>query len=351
MMSASPGVAAVRLNVKLICCRYRPDVRVWRSSLLGLGALGAVLAVLAATQLGRGNVANAFAALHQIRPGWLLLAGAGFGGSLLCSAAAWGAGLRACGGRASYVDVASRYAVGSLVNSATPAHVGGAVRLALLSRTLPGRDPVLRACGVGTAVGAVRAVALGVLIFVAAALGRVPLWPAPILVAVVSAAVVIGMRLSTRVAGRVAAVLQAFRSPRLTLELSRWVLYSYVLRLAAAVAVVSSLGISRPVAVALVLLGALALAGILPLTPGNFGAGAGAATLALHGTGVGVADALALGVTFQAVETAAALLLGLAGTAALAAPGTRMRRWSFATVAVACLALAATIGVVSVDLV
>lgn len=337
--------------MNLIWRRYLRDVRVWRSSVLGLGVLAVSFAALAATGLGRGSVENALAVLQQVQPSWLLVAGVGFGASLLCSAAAWGAGLRACGGSADYVDVASRYAVGSLVNSATPAHAGGAVRLALLSRTLPGRDPVLRACGVGTAIGAARAVALGLLIFAAAAVGRVPLWPAPILIFAVIAAAALGMRLSTRVAGRVAAVLQAFRSPRHAFELSRWVAYSYVFRVAAAVAIVASLGISTPLTVALVLLGALALAGVIPLTPGNFGAGAGAATIALHGAGVRVADALALGVTFQAVETAAALLLGLTGAAILAAPGTRLRRWSFATVAVGALALAAMVGVVSVDLV
>jgi uncharacterized membrane protein YbhN (UPF0104 family) len=326
-------------------------VRVWRSSVLGLGVLAASAAALAATQLGRGSVGNALAVLQQVRPGWLLLAGLAFGASLLCSAAAWDVGLRACGGSADYVDVAARYAVGSLVNSATPAHVGGALRVGLLSRTLPGRDPLLRACGVGTAIGAARAVGLGLLILAAAAVGRVPLWPAPIVIAVVAGAVAIGMRLSTRVAGRVGALLQAFRSPRHALELSRWTAYSYVFRVGAGVAIVASLGIPSPLTVALVLLGALALAGFLPLTPGNFGAGAGAATIALHGTGVGVADALALGVTFQAVETCVSLLLGLAGSAMLAAPGTRLRRWSFATVAVGALALAATVGVVSVDLV
>ena len=308
-----PPAAAGLLNVNLIWRRYLRDVRVWRSSVLGLGVLAASFAALAATRLGRGSVENVLGVLQQVQPGWLLVAGLGFGASLLCSAAAWATGLRACGGSADYVDVASRYAVGSLVNSATPAHVGGAVRLALLSRTLPGRDPVLRACGVGTAIGAARALALGLLIF--------------------------------------AAALQAFRSPREAFELSRWVGYSYVFRAAAGVAIVSSLGISSPLTVALVLLGALALAGVLPLTPGNFGAGAGAATIALHGAGVSVADALALGVTFQAVETGAALLLGLTGSAMLAAPGTRLRRWSFATVALAGLGLAAMVGVVSVNLV
>jgi hypothetical protein len=61
-------------------------------------------------------------------------------------------------------------------------------------------------------------------------------------------------------------------------------------------------------------------------------------------------DALALGMTFQAVETCSAIVLGLAGSAILAAPGTRLRRWSLAGVAVAALAIAATVGVASVDL-
>ncbi len=319
--------------------------------MLGLGVLAVSFAAVAATQLGRGSVANALAVLQQVRPGWLVLAGLGFGASLLCSAAAWNTGLRTCGGSADYIEVASRYAVGSLVNSATPAHVGGAVRVALLSRTLPGRDQLLRACGVGTVIGAARAVGLGLLIFMAAAVGRVPLWPAPIVITVVVVAVAVGIRLSSRVAGRFAAALQAFRSPRDAFELSRWVGYSYVFRAAGGMAIVSSLGISSPITVALVLLGALALADLLPLTPGNFGAGAGAATIALHGAGVGVADALALGVTFQAVETCVSLLLGLSGSAMLAAPGTRLRRWSFAMVGVSAIAFAATLGAVTVDLV
>jgi hypothetical protein len=116
-------------------------------------------------------------------------------------------------------------------------------------------------------------------------------------------------------------------------------------------AIVASLGIPSAVTVSLVLLAAIALAGLLPLTPGNIGAGAGAVALALHDTGVGTGVALALGMTFQAVETCTAIMLGLAGSALLAAPGTRMRRWSLAGVAIGAVAVAATVGVASVDLV
>ena len=71
----------------------------------------------------------------------------------------------------------------------------------------------------------------------------------------------------------------------------------------------------------------------------------------LLGTGVNAGVALALGMTFQAVETCTAILLGLGGSAVLAAPGSGLRRWSLAAVGVGALAVAATIGVATVDLV
>lgn len=285
--------------------------------------------------------------LGRLQPDWLLLAGLGFAAALLCSAAAWNVGLRACGGSAGPADVAARYAVGSLVNSVTPAHVGGAVRIGLLSRTLPGGDALLRTCGIGGAVAAARALGLALLVFCAAAVGRVPLWPAPLVVLLVLAAVAVCVRFSARVG----AALQFFRSPRAGIRLGGWIAGSFAARLAATVAIVAALGIPRPFTVAVVLLAAVALASVLPLTPGNIGAGAGAAALALHGTGVGGGVALALGMTFQAVETCTAFMLGVGGAAILAAPGTRMRRYSLATVGLAAVGLAAFVGVVSVDLV
>jgi uncharacterized membrane protein YbhN (UPF0104 family) len=322
-----------------------------RSQAFGFALLGAAFVALAAMTVGRGTVAQAFSTLGSVQPGWLLVAGIGFGTSLICSARAWHAGLRACGADSTATDVASRYAVGSLVNSFAPAHVGGAVRIGLLSRTLGGSDAILRTCGVGAAVGAMRALALALLVLGAAAVGRIPLWPVPIVLAVVAGLLAICMRASTRVAGRIAAVLEVFRRPRTGLELGRWIVCSFAARLGAAIAIVASLGIPSAVTVSLILLAAIALAGLLPLTPGNIGAGAGAVALALHDTGVGTGVALALGMTFQAVETCTAIMLGLAASALLAAPGTRMRRWSLAGVAIGAVAVAATVGVASVHLV
>src|SRR6185312_7401410 len=165
--------------------------------------------------------------------------------------------------------------------------------------------------------------------------------------------VLVSVRVSRRAAGRLGSLLQIFRSvgqsPRAGATIFGWIAFAAITRVCGAVAISLALGVSRPVWVAVVLLAAMALAGLLPLTPGNFGAGAGAATLALHGTGVGLGVSLVLGVAFQAVETFAGITLGLAGAAVLAAPGTKVRRWSLVASATAAVLVATALGVASVD--
>ncbi|MDX6409741.1 MAG: Lysylphosphatidylglycerol synthase region [Gaiellaceae bacterium] len=314
--------------------------------------LGAGVAI-AVTRLGRGTLSSAAADLAGAQRGWIVAAASFFAIGLLASAAGWRVGLRACGGSAGFTQISARYAIGSLVNSVAPAHLGGAVRLGLLSRTLPGEDRLWRAGGVAGSVAAARTLALAALIVPAAMAGRVPVWPAPLLALGVIVVLALGRRLSTSTAGRIGSLLQIFRSigrsPREGAVLFGWIACSCVARVAAAVAIALALGVPHPVWVAVVLLAAMALAGLLPLTPGNFGAGAGAATLALHGTGVGLGVALALGFAFQAVETFAGVTLGLGGAAVLAAPGTRVRRWSLVAVAGAAVLVATALGVASID--
>jgi uncharacterized membrane protein YbhN (UPF0104 family) len=324
-----------------------------RSYAVGFGALVIAGIALGATRIGRGTFDGAVASLSHAQPRWLVAAAIAFGLALLGSAAAWRTGLRACGGEACFKQVSSRYAIGSLVNSLAPAHLGGAVRLGLLSRTLPGDDRLWRAGGVGASVAAARTLVLALLVAVAASVGRVPLWPAPLLILAVLCVVLVSVRTSRTAAGRLGSLLQIFRSvrqsPRAGLTIFGWTAFAAIARICGAVAIALALGVSRPVWVAVVLIAAMSLAGLLPLTPGNFGAGAGAATLALHGTGVGLGAALALGVAFQAVETFSGMTLGLAGAAVLAAPGTRTRRWSMAGAGVAAVVAAAALGVASVD--
>lgn len=326
-----------------------------RGYAVGVALLIAGGMALAATRIGRGAFDSALASLSDARPGWLLVAAGAFAVGIFCSAAAWSCGLRACGSEGSYPDVCARYSVGSLVNAVAPAGLGGVVRLGLLSQTLRGEERVWRAGGIGGAVAAARALSLSVLIVVAAAWAQVPLWPAPVLAAVVLSVVFICMRLSRRVSGHVRSLLQVFcsfrGSYRAGATLLAWVVLAAVARIAAAAAMAVSLGVQRPIFVALVLVTAVSLSGVLPLTPGNFGTGAGAVALALHGTGVAVGPALAVGVAFQAVETFTAMTLGLAGLASLASPASRMRRLSLAAALVGAVAVSVGLGVISTDLV
>jgi uncharacterized membrane protein YbhN (UPF0104 family) len=323
-------------------------------------AVGAALFLAAGiaigvTRLGRGTLSSAVADLARAQPGWIVAAASFFALGLMASAAGWRVGLRACGGSTGFTQISARYTIGSLVNSVAPAHLGGAVRLGLLSRTLPGDDRLWRAGGIAASVAAARTLVLAALIVPAAAVGRIPLWPAPLLALGVVVVLTLGTRFSARTAGKLGSLLQIFRSigrsPREGAALFGWIGCSCVARVAAAVAIAMALGVPHPIWVAVVLLAAMALAGLLPLTPGNFGAGAGAATLALHGTGVGLGVALALGFAFQAVETFVGMTLGLGGAAVLAAPGTRTRRWSMAAAAAATAAVlvATALGVASID--
>jgi len=326
-----------------------------RGYAVGFAVLVAAGLALGATRIGRGTVGNALDSLGRAQPGWLALAAVLFAFGLLCSAGAWRAGLASCGGSASFTDISARYAVGSLVNALAPAHLGGAVRIGLLAQTLDGKDRLWRAGGVGSAVAAARTLVLAGLIVVAALWSRLPLWPAPIMAAVAIGGALLCLRLGGRVAGRLGSLLQVFRGlascPRRAFRLSGWIGLAFVARLAAAVAIAMALGVPRPLFVAVVLVTTMALAGMLPLTPGNFGAGAGAATLALHGSGVGLGTSLATGVAFQAVETFAGATLGLAGAATLASPASPVRRWSMAMAGASCVLLAAALGIMTSDLV
>jgi uncharacterized membrane protein YbhN (UPF0104 family) len=327
-----------------------------RAYALGLSVLLAGGVAIAATRIGRGAFDSATTSLSHARPGWLLAAAAAFATGVLCSAAAWRTGLRSCGGTAGFRKVAVRYAVGSFVNSFSPAHLGGAVRLGLFAQTLPGKERLWRAGGIAGVISLARSLALAGLVVAAAAWGRIPLWPAPILVAVVVAGVLIGARLSRRAAGHLGSLLEVFRTlrrlPKTAAALFAWVALSFAARVVAAAAIALALGIPGALWIALVLVTAIALAGFFPLTPGNLGAGAGAVALALHGTGVGLGASMAIGVSFQAVETFVGITAGLAGVAALAKPASRTRRWSLAAAGMAGVLVAAALGAaLSADLI
>src|SRR5436190_233852 len=202
---------------------------------------------------------------------------------------------------------------------ATPQLLG--TRVAAAFGTLDQADAKwLWLAGVGFALAVVGAVA-----------GFVPLWPLLVALTLVAAAVAATLRARSRpAAGRVSHLLDAFRAlgrrPSGAVRIVTWVALSTAGRLAAATAVGAALGIHRPLAAAVVIVPALDIAGLVPLTPGNMGVTSGAIALAFQAHGTSFTHGLAAGIAFHAVETAVGLMFGLASLVWLApypTPGVR----------------------------
>ena len=272
-----------------------------RTLLLGIGGLVAVLAVAFSPQLLQDEVAAAVVGLEEANPAWLWLAALAFLGALVCSASAW----RAATGLDDRADAIARYGVGSLVNSLVPAHAGDAVRVALFARAA--QDKRLHTAGKAlVGVGAARLLITGVL-----------------LLAMLFPWVLLAL-LAVPLLGRVA----------------RWVAAATAARLLAAAAIAAALGLPSPLLAALLILPAIDLAGLLPLTPGNIGLKSGAIALALQAHGVDGTTALSTGIALHAVETVVGLAFGSASVLYLAQ--VPVPRWA---VAGATALLAAAVGV------
>jgi uncharacterized membrane protein YbhN (UPF0104 family) len=186
-----------------------------RRTLVVAGIVCVVLLAVAATpQLLGSDVRRAFGGLEHARPVWLWAAAAGFLGALLCNAWVWRSAIHLCGGRIDRGRAVACYGVGSLVNTALPARIGDAARIALFSRSFGGaRDRYWTTGSVFGALGAARALVLGVLVVVGAALGALPLWPVLVLGGLVAVAVVVAWFARGRQAHRhVAHALDAFRA-------------------------------------------------------------------------------------------------------------------------------------------
>jgi lysylphosphatidylglycerol synthase-like protein len=292
------------------------DIRslVSRRSLVAAGLFMAAVAVVATTSHKFGD---AVSGLEEARPIWLWAAAAGFLGSLLASAAVWRGAFRLCGAELSYSDAAARYGLGSLVNGISPARIGEPVRLALFGRALPGADRAWRTGGALGVITAVRAFVFGLLLAASAATGAVPLRPVLFLAGFVAVAGVVAFAVRDRTPRtHVAHLLDAFReigrSPVGGARIVGWVVVSTAARFAGAIAMAAALGVPSPVSAALIILPALNVAGLIPLS-GNLGVTSGAIAVALHSHGIATSEALTVGLAFHAVETAAGLAFGLGG--------------------------------------
>jgi uncharacterized membrane protein YbhN (UPF0104 family) len=317
-----------------------------------------LLAVATMPQLLGPDVRGALGRLENAHRGWLWFAGTAFVATLVANGCAWRAALALAGGDISRGQAVARYGIGSLVNSAAPARLGDAVRIALFSRALPSRDRLWRAGGVFTAIGAARALCLGGLVVYASASGVLPRWPVAVLAALVVLAVAASVR-SRRSFARthVSHLLDAFRglgrSPAQGARVVAWIAVATGCRIAGVAAVAAALGVRAPVAAAVLLVPALDLAGLLPLTPGNLGISSGAVAMALQSHGIGLTTALSASMGIHALETAASIGVGLSGALYIAQDGSpSVRRWAVrAAGATACLAFAGLVGVAVLDLV
>jgi uncharacterized membrane protein YbhN (UPF0104 family) len=306
-----------------------------------------LLAVAATPQLLGSDVRRAFAGLEHARPIWLWAAAAGFVAALLCNAWVWRSAILLVGGRIDRVRAVACYGVGSLVNTATPARIGDAARIALFSRAFEGRgsDRYWKTGGVFGAIGAARALVLGVLVLVASILGALPRWPLLVLGGLVTAALVAAFLARGRRPHRhVAHVLDAFRalwrSPLGGARIVGWVAAATVARVGGAAAIAAALGVSRPLLAAAIIVPALDLATLVPLTPGNVGVVSGTVAVALRARGVDLTKALTTGIALHAIETAVSIVVGAAGALYLARFGSATtRRRALAIAGAACVVL------------
>lgn len=305
----------------------------------------ALLAVLSLSpSLFGDRVNDAVAGLGAADPAHLWIAGLAFSGATLCAALAWRATLRASGSPLPLVDASARYAVGCGVNAIAPAHVGSALRVALFGRVTNGGCWTVS--GAAAAVGVTRVVWLGALIAIGSAGGVLPRWPLLVIGAIVGGAALAAtasQRLSLPV--RIEQLLFALRSlvasPRDLAIVASWALVGAIAKIAAAVAVVSAFGIDNPVRAALVVVPAVELAAILPVTPGNVGLASAAVALALGSQGVESKAALSAGIAFGAVEILTGLVIGAAGALTLTGP------WVRPYIRVAAISAAATVAAVA----
>lgn len=314
------------------------------------GSLAVLALVALLPQLLGDVVADGVAGIAAASPGWLWLAALCFAGTLVASACAWESALTRLGAETSRPDTTARYCTGSFVNALAPARIGSAVRIALLSRTLRSEGRLWSVGGIAASVGALRALWLALVLALGSASGVLPRWPIALLLAGVAAAALVAWRArDSRPGSRAAHALDVFRvlgrCPRAAAQLAGWVGLAMVAKIAAAASVAAALGVERPLAAALLVIPALDLAGLLPLTPGNVGVASAAVAFALTAHGADGTVAVSAGIALGAVETLTTLALGSASLLYFAAQRADVRRWQTATATVtACVALGAAFG-------
>ena len=304
-----------------------------------LGSVAALVALALTPQLLGDLVANGVAGLDEASAGWLWIAAAAFAASLVTSACGWQSALTRCGGTVSRTDASARYCTGSIVNALAPARIGTAVRFALFSRVLHNEGRIWTVGGIAGSLSAVRAAWLAVVLAMASASGVLPRWPIALLLLAAAVAAVIAWRArDSRPGTKFGHALDVFRvlgrCPRAAVQIAGWVGLAMALRVTAATGIAAAFGVDQPLAAAVLIIPALDLAGILPLTPGNVGVASAAVAFALTAHGVSSNVAVSAGIALGAVETLTTLALGSASILYFLGRRTDARRWHSAAAAI-----------------
>jgi uncharacterized membrane protein YbhN (UPF0104 family) len=295
-----------------------------RLFLLACAVTVALAVVATSPHLLGDRVRDALDGVAAADPMWLWAGGFAFILMHSCSGLAWGVALRVCGTVTSPIDCVARYGIGSGLNAVAPLHLGSAARIALFGR-ISGEGGCWRVGGASAAVAAVRTIWLALLLGTGAVSGELPAWPLAVLVVGVgtAAAVAFGAR-RVQMKARVAHLLDAFRelgrSRRALASVAVLTAVGLTAKVAGAASVAAALGVERPLLAALLIVPTVELAAMMPLTPGNAGVASAAAAFALRAHGTDTGTALSAGIAVGAVETFAAVAIGLGGALALTGP-------------------------------
>jgi phosphatidyl-myo-inositol alpha-mannosyltransferase len=300
-----------------------------------------VLAGVLAFALSRLGLHRIGGALASARPGWIVLALALMGLSLLLRAVSWHEVLRAAlpSTPIAWAPVIRATMIGVLGSAVFPGRIGEPTRMLVLTRRLPGSSRRQLPVVAGTVFSQtlINLLALAVLatvtftsldLFRRHVSGLVAALLVPLLLCVL---VLLGPHLlafaqrsrSLRVALAAAALgrllrlarqgLAAFADPRHGPPAVGAQLLAWALQWLACYAVMCALGLQSDgglTAAAAVLL-AVNVSAVLPATPSNVGVFQAACLVVLAAYGVGAGPALAYGIILQAVEVLTALALGL----------------------------------------
>jgi phosphatidylinositol alpha-mannosyltransferase len=317
--------------------RSIPSSATGRASLALVALLLAALIVYA---LSRLNLDRAGQALIAATPGWIALALALMGLSLLLRAISWHEALRAAlpDTHSPWLPVIRATMIGVMASAVVPGRIGEPTRIVVLSRRLEGPRRRLLPIVTGTVFSQTLINLLALAILASVTFGSIPVhgrFAAILAVAAVPltlcALVLVGpallrvarrspslrLRLAAasiaRLLGLARQGLAVFVTPRHGIAAVAAQLCAWILQWLACYAVLLALGVpAHPllVAAAAVLL-AVNVSAALPATPSNVGVFQAACLVVLAAYGVGAGQAIAYGIVLQAVEVLTALALGI----------------------------------------